>query len=103
MNAADIADQLGIPPRLVRDIIYNLMNARIINETLNQEVREVAYQPAIDPSKISISFVIDALDKLGQQVAFDKESPEFEQITSVVESFYDDIRSSPRNILLKDL
>jgi len=103
MNAADIADQLGIPPRLVRDIIYNLMNARIINETLNQEIREVAYQPAIDPSKISISFVIDALDKLGQQVAFDKESPEFEQITSVVESFYDDIRSSPRNILLKDL
>jgi membrane protein len=103
MNATDIATQMGIPVRLVRDIIYNLLNARIIIETLNQDLREVTYQPAIDPSRISISFVMDTLDKQGQQVTFDQESPEFEKIAGVIESFYEDVRNSPRNYLIKDL
>ncbi len=103
MNATEIASGLAIPVRLVRDIIYNLLNAKIIIETLNHEIREVAYQPAIDPSKITVSFVIDALDGLGQQVIFDTESQELRQISSVVGSFYDDIRNSSKNLLVKDL
>jgi len=103
MNAAEIASQLGIPVRLVRDIIYSLLNARIITETLNRDLREVAYQPAIDPSKISISYIIDTLDIQGQQITFDQESPGFEKIAKVIETFYEDIRNSPRNFLVKDL
>jgi membrane protein len=103
LNASEIAEQLSIPVRLVRDIIYNLLNAKIITETLNQELREVAYQPALDPSRISISYVIDTLDRQGQQISFDRESPGFEQVESVIESFYEDIRNSPKNVLLKDL
>jgi len=103
MNATEIASGLGIPVRLVRDIIYNLLNAKIIAETLNHEIREVAYQPALDPSKITVSFVIDALDGQGQQVVFDTDSREHGQVASVVDSFYEDIRSSSRNVLVKDL
>lgn len=103
MNAAEIASQLGIPVRLVREVIYILLNARIITETVDPEAREVAYQPAIDPSRITVSFVIDTLDKQGQQLTLDQELPDLEQITAVVESFYEDIRNSPKNVLLKDL
>ena len=103
MNAADIATQLGIPVRLARDIVYDLINARIINETYTQEVREVAYQPAMDPAKITISYVIDALDKQGQNVYFDKESTELVKLNGIVDSFYDDIRNSPRNTTLREL
>ncbi len=103
MNAAEIASQLGIPVRLVREVIYILLNARIITETVDPEAREVAYQPAIDPSRITVSFVIDTLDKQGQQLTLDQELPDLEQITAVVESFYEDIRNSPKNLLLKDL
>jgi membrane protein len=103
MNAAEIASQLGIPVRLVREVIYILLNARIITETVDPEAREVAYQPAIDPSRITVSFVIDTLDKQGQQLTLDQELPDLVQITAVVESFYEDIRNSPKNLLLKDL
>jgi membrane protein len=103
LKASEIATQLGTPVRLVREIIYNLLSAGIINETLTQDVREVAYQPAMDPSRISISFVIDALDQQGQQISLDEELTEFEKLTSVVESFYEDIRNSPRNMLFKDM
>jgi membrane protein len=103
LNAADIAGQLGIPVRIVRDLIYDLLNARIIIETLTPEVREVAYQPALDPSKITVSYVIDALDKQGQQVSFDKETDELVKLNQVVESFYEDIRNSPNNTALREL
>lgn len=103
LNAADIAVKLGVPVRIVRDLIYDLLNARIIIETLNHEVREVAYQPALDPAKITISYVIDALDKQGQLVAFDAETSELKQLNAIVESFYEDIRNSSNNTVLKDL
>lgn len=103
LNAADIAVRLGVPVRIVRDLIYDLLNARIIIETLNHEVREVAYQPALDPAKITISYVIDALDKQGQLVAFDAETSELKQLSAIVESFYEDIRNSSNNTVLKDL
>jgi membrane protein len=102
-NAAEIAEELSIPVRIVRDIIYVLLNARIIIETFNQEIREVAYQPALDPSTITVSFVFDEIDKLGHQLPFDKETPEKEKISAIVESFYDDVRMSPKNVLLRDL
>jgi membrane protein len=103
MNAAEIAMELGIPVRIVRDIIYVLLSSRIIIETFNHDIREVAYQPAIDPSKITVSYVFDEIDKLGHQVNFNNESPEKAKISDLVESFYDDIRQSPQNVLLKDL
>jgi len=103
LNAADIAGQLGIPVRIVRDLLYDLLNARIIIETLTLEVREVAYQPALDPARITVSYVIDALDKQGQQVIFDKESGELEKLNGIIESFYEDIRNSPKNTTLKEL
>jgi membrane protein len=103
LNAADIAVKLGVPVRIVRDLIYDLLNARIIIETLNHEVREVAYQPALDPAKITISYVIDALDKQGQLVVFDAETSELKQLNAIVESFYEDIRNSSNNTVLKDL
>jgi membrane protein len=103
MNADEIASQMGIPVRLIRDIIYDLVNAGIINETYTHEIREVAYQPALDPAKITISFVIDALDNQGQNVIFDKESIDHIKLNDIIDSFYNDLRNSPKNTALKEL
>lgn len=102
-NASEIAGQLGIPVRIVRDLLYELLNARIIIETVTHEVRDVAYQPALDPAKITISFVIDALDKQGQQLNFNDETAELLKLNQIVESFYEDVRKSDQNTILKDL
>jgi membrane protein len=103
LNSADIAQQLGVPVRIVRDLLYDLLNAKIIIETVTHEVREVAYQPALDPAKITVSYVIDALDRQGQQVTLNQESGDMEKINLIVESFYEDIRNSDKNTTLKDL
>ncbi len=103
MNAAEISDNLGIPVRIVRELVYDLLNTKIIVETVSPDVREVSYQPALDPSKITISFIIDTLEKQGQQIMFDKETEDLVKLNRIVESFYDDIKNSANNTALKDL
>lgn len=103
MDGAEIAEELNIPVRIVREIIYELLNARLISETMTPVIREVAYQPAIDPAKITVSYVIDAIDSQGQQVPYEKETQELLIINKVVESFYQDIRNSSHNSLLKEI
>jgi membrane protein len=103
MNSAEIAAHLGIPVGIVRDIIYDLICARIVSETLTREIRDVAYQPALDPDKITISYVFDIIDNLGQQVTFDKECLELEKVSGIIDSFYEDVRNSPKNTTIKSL
>ncbi len=103
LNSTDIADQLGIPARVVRDILYDLLSARIITETLTHEVREVGYQPATDPAKLTVSYIVEALDKKGQEITFDKETKEFSKLSKIVDSFYDDLLKSPNNKTLRDI
>jgi membrane protein len=103
LDAADLARELGIPVRIVRKLIYDLLNAHIIIETLIPDSREVAYQPALDPARITISYVIDKLDKQGQQVQFERESQEFDKLNDIVESFYENIRNSPNNTALSKI
>jgi membrane protein len=103
MNAAEISSKLGIPVRIVRELVYDLLNTKIIIETVTPDVREIAYQPALDPSRITISFIIDSLEKQGQQIVFDSETEELIKLNRIVESFYQDITNSANNTALKDL
>jgi len=103
LDAAEIAEQLNIPVRIVRELLYDLQNARIITETLTPKEREIAYQPALDPAKITISFIIDTLEKEGQQVPFEKETQELMKLNKIVESFYQDIKNSKNNTALTNL
>jgi membrane protein len=103
LNAAEIAGQLGIPVRIVRDMIYELLSAKIIIETVPHESREVAYQPALDPALITVGYVINTLDKLGQEVVFDNETTGYEKLKLTIESFYADIQKSPMNKPIRDL
>jgi membrane protein len=103
LDAAEIAEQLNIPVRTVRELIYELLNARIITETMTAKEREVAYQPALDPSKITVGFVIETLERQGGQVPFEKETDELIKLNTIVESFYQDILSSKNNTVLKDM
>lgn len=103
LNAAEIAGQLGIPVRIVRDLIYELLSAKIIIETVPYESKEVAYQPALDPVLITVGYVINTLDKLGQEVVFDNETIGYEKLKQTIESFYADIQKSPMNKPIRDL
>jgi hypothetical protein len=63
----------------------------------------VAYQPSIDPNRITVNFLLGALDRKGNKPFFTKEPEELNALTGLVESFYTHFMESPDNKLLKDI
>ena len=101
--AEELAEDLGIPLRLVRDILYDLSTARIITETITDSPREKGYQPATDINKISLQFVNSRLDRMGSENLIVRETKSFEKLNELYDGFYKMLASSPNNKLLKDI
>jgi membrane protein len=102
-TAADIASKLDIPVRLVRNIIYELQDVAVISETNSGNVKEPAFQPAMDPSNISVSYLVDKLDKAGNDRHYAADFKEVKRLSEILDVFYNELHKSPKNMLLKEL
>ncbi len=103
MTANEISHKLDIPVRLVREIIYELSEVQILSETVTRNVKELAYQPAQDTSRLSISYVIKKLDERGIDTLPVEHSDELKSISSIIDTFSNELEKSSKNVLLKDL
>jgi membrane protein len=65
LDGDQIAHRLEIPIRLVRQILFELMEAKIISPVQRESEKDPAYQPAVSPDSLTIKKVIDALDERG--------------------------------------
>lgn len=102
-TASEIAEILDVPVRLVREIIYELQETGILSETTTKNVKELAYQPAMDPANLSISYIINRLDKGGHDKIHAGNTRELQIINDIMSSFYDDLNKSSKNKILKEL
>lgn len=100
MTSEEIADKLDLPVRLVRDINYELLEVGIVSETITRNVKENAYQPAIDINKLSVSYVLGLLDKRGNDKIEIQDKTELDKMTRLVDSFSQEIDKSANNRLL---
>jgi membrane protein len=103
MNAVQLSEQLEIPVRLVRDILYELVGAKMLSEVVTQDIKEIAYQPAMDSSMLTVNYVFDLLDKKGSEPLFIGNSGELKKVTKIIDSYYEKFKNSPENILLRDI
>ena len=103
MTANEISHKLDIPVRLVREIIYELSEVQILSETVTKNVKELAYQPAQDPGRLSISYVIKSLDERGIDTLPVDCSDELKSISAIIDTFSNELEKSSKNVLLKDL
>ncbi len=102
-TANQISHELDIPIRLVNQIIYELLSAGLISEVSTNEEMEPGYQPAVDPEKITIKSVIDALDENGNRGIPVKRTRELEEIENSLRAFSELIEKSQENRLLKEI
>ncbi|MBE0654914.1 MAG: YihY/virulence factor BrkB family protein, partial [Bacteroidales bacterium] len=65
LTSSQLSSSLGIPIRLVREILFDLTQAKILVETVTDSPKEKGHQPAIDINKITLQFVIERLDDIG--------------------------------------
>ncbi|MBU1048098.1 MAG: YihY/virulence factor BrkB family protein, partial [Candidatus Omnitrophica bacterium] len=103
LMADQISHKLEIPMRLINTVLYELVEAGIVSEIRRNDYKSVAYQPAQDLDKLTVKYVIDAMEKRGSDNIPIIKSQELDRISECLQTFNQTIEKSPANILLKDI
>jgi len=99
----EISQKLEIPIRLVRDILFVLNESKILTELATQQYKEKAYQPAQDINKITVSYILNAIDHHGVDKILAADSTEKDQIKKLLNDFDLAIQNAKGTMLLKDI
>jgi membrane protein len=102
-TAAELSHALGIPVRMVREIIYDLIEANLLVEATTDSVRENAYLPSIDINLISVGLLFERLELSGDDRIMAEPSKQLKIFVGIQQALYDAINNSPANKLLRDL
>jgi membrane protein len=103
LAAAAIAHTLEVPIRLVRQMLFELVESGILSEVATREYEETAYQPGRDSDSLTIQYVIDVLEKRGVDSIPTPQTEELKALSESLQTFNDVIVSSPANKLLKNI
>lgn len=98
-----LSHELGIPLRLLNELVFELVECGILVELASYNAKERRYQPAIDINKITVDLLYTKLEKLGGDHLVVTESDKVEKITRIHEHLLTAMRESPSNVLIKDI
>lgn len=103
VGAEGIGKLLKIPVRLARDILQDLTSAELVSIIQPHDQKERLYQPSMDIHKLTVSFVLNRLDRKGGDTKLIVKSREYENVVVMLEKFDRMISKSDSNVLIKDL
>lgn len=103
MSAEELANKLEFPVRLVRDILYELVETGLISETVTQNVKENAYQPAQDIQRMNLVYVLELLDKRGTDNLVGENKKNLTEIMKLVDGLNEENKASKHNQLLHEM
>jgi len=103
LTTPEISHDLGIPIRLVREIIYDLSKAELALEAATDSPKENAFVPAVDINQITVSFLVNKLERSGEDRLIAEESKNLEAFSEIQQGLLLAIEKSPVNKLLKDI
>ncbi len=99
----DFKKKLEIPARLLRQVLFDLQNANIISEVVGQQSAPSGYLPSLDVHKLSVAYVITALENSGSNQIPVAHTKDMDVISARLSEFAQAIDASPANVLLKDI
>ena len=67
LTKGQISRRYAIPIQLVERTVETLEEAGVVSQTLSEEERVPAYQPAIDINKLSVGYLLRAIDREGDE------------------------------------
>ncbi len=103
LTADDVSRELEAPIRLIRSILAELTEARILSEVCSDLREDIAYQPACDIDGLTVAGVINRLDQHGVTTVPVAESTDFNKLRETVQRFREMIEQSPENLKLQDV
>jgi membrane protein len=98
-----ISGQLEMPIRLVHNILFDLVASGLVSEIQTNQDKEIAYQPACDINRLSIQYVLEALEQSGIDSIPVAKTEDHQALSDALKHFSDAMQKSPANKLLKDM
>ena len=104
LSADAIRDRLGLPTRIVNDILFQLVQAgQLIAVRSGDDDRDIAYAPAHDIASLSVYGILEAVELAGE-TRFDLASPsELCRVEQELDLLKATARSAQQNVKLTDL
>ncbi|WP_027157775.1 YihY/virulence factor BrkB family protein [Methylobacter luteus] len=101
LSAVEIASRLAIPAYVVHSVLLELMACQIVVQVKTEDDADEVYLPAVDVNKVTMAYVINALERRGQNHLPDIRQDE--RFMTVVNDFRQRIENDEKNRLLKDI
>ena len=103
MTAEELARQLDLPVRLVRSIIFEFTESGIFCGVTTQNEKDLAYQPGMSESKLSVRFILNTMDKKGVNEMPIQQTHELDSINRLMDEFDKVLDDNKGNVLVKDI
>ncbi|MFP4289944.1 MAG: YihY/virulence factor BrkB family protein [Bacteroidota bacterium] len=103
LTPPEISTHLEIPIKILRQLLEDLKDIDLISETISENHKENAYQPASDINKVSIRNVMEKLDHKGMDVLIARQTNELQTLKDTIKKFNESLRKSEINQLVKDV
>ncbi len=103
LTDSQLSRRLGIPIRLLHRILDDLVQSGLFVQARTDEDKQFGYQPACDINRLTIKYVLDAIEQSGTDSLPVVRTKEFEALSEAVEKFSDAMQTHPANRLLKDI
>jgi len=102
-SAARISQELETPIRLVRQLLFELVEAGILVETKQDGGEGTGYQPARCTEKMTIKDIIDGLEQTGTENIPVKQNAEFKKIAVSLEAIDKEVEKSTANVRIDSI
>lgn len=106
VSFSEIRDRLDVPTRIMNNILYTLVQARMLSEIRTEGTDyDLEYAPARDISTLRVYDILSAVDShgFGRDTIDMRSNRELRRCAEVVERLKDVARASTENVLLTEL
>jgi len=102
-TAVDIARELEVPIPLVRSLLTELTESRLLSEVCLDHLNQIAYQPACDIDRLNVAGIMERLDQRGVDTITIGESTVLNQLQESFKRLREMNEQSPANLKLREL
>ncbi len=104
-TSSEFSISLKLPSRMVSELLRKLVTSGVLTKVIpsvNDE-EDVRYAPAFDINRMSVSTVVEKLEKLGVSDIHFAETDEYKKFYKVFDAFRKELEASDENRLIRDI
>ena len=104
LRDSEISEKLEVPIRLVRQLLFNLVNCHLLSEVrVEGSSKVIAYQPARAVDELKICEIISAMEHNGINSIPVTESDELKELERRLKSLEEEMDRSSQNVAITQI